>query len=218
MSRAKKEMDFQTHPDGHQMYMDNEVTYTNDGRLLDYLGNAVMMEWEDPIMKDAASLICRDGGKILNVGFGLGLIDNYIQSHNVEEHWIIESHPGVIQKMKDEGWDKKPNVTCIFDKWQNVYQDLPIFEGVYFDTWMESQEDFHKVIESILNPNGGKYLYFSGRVMSKSALETWGKYGFSLEEHITKLTHITSEQKISGGQYWPETQTEFNQKLLIYNK
>ena len=30
-----------------------------------------MMDWEEDIMKDAAALICRDGGKILNIGFGI---------------------------------------------------------------------------------------------------------------------------------------------------
>ena len=42
--------------------------------------------------------------------------------------------------MKSEGWDKKPNVNCIFDKWQNVYKDLPKFDGIYFDTWMQNTE------------------------------------------------------------------------------
>ena len=47
------------------IYLKNDVTYTDDGRLLDYKGDSVMMDWEDDIMKDAAALICRDGGKFL---------------------------------------------------------------------------------------------------------------------------------------------------------
>ena len=74
-----------------------------DNRLLDQNARPVMMGWEDPIMKDAAALICKEGGKILNVGFGLGLIDNYIQSYNVDEHWIIEAPPDVQDKMKKDG-------------------------------------------------------------------------------------------------------------------
>jgi hypothetical protein len=206
-----------TEPTNHREYLMNEVSYTHDGRLLDYNGNAVMMKWEDPIMRDAASLICRDGGKILNVGFGLGLIDNYIQSHKIDEHWIIEAHPGVIKQMKKEEWDKKPNVTCIFDKWQNVYKELPKFDGIYFDTWQESSEDFHKIVEPLLNI-GAKYLWFSGQVIPNSILKNLIKKGFKLEETITTLEEITKEQKRKGGQYWNSDWKEFKQNLLIFNK
>ena len=89
-----------TEPTDHKGYLINDIIYTNDGRLLDSNGNAVMMEWEKPIMKDAASLICRDGGRILNVGFGLGLIDNYIQSQDIKEHWIIDSLLNITYKMQ----------------------------------------------------------------------------------------------------------------------
>ena len=139
----------------NKKYLENDITYTDDGRLLDYKGNSIMMDWEDDIMKDAAKLICRDGGKILNIGFGLGLIDNYIQSHKPEEHWIIEAHPQVIDKMKNEGWNYKSNVTCIFDKWQDVVQDLPKFDGIFFDTWREHSQYFHKYISSL----GVKFYY-----------------------------------------------------------
>ena len=87
----------------NEEFLKKELTFTNNGRLIDHLGNRVMMDWEDGIMKDAASLICRDGGKILNIGFGLGIIDTYIQSYNIQEHWIIEAHPQVIHKMKEDG-------------------------------------------------------------------------------------------------------------------
>ena len=79
----------------HTKYLNNKVYFMKDNRLLDPKAKPVMVSWEDPIMKDAAALICKGGGKILNIGFGLGLIDTYIQSHNVDEHWIIEAHPDV---------------------------------------------------------------------------------------------------------------------------
>ncbi len=141
-------------------YLNNKVYFMKDNRLLDPKAKPIMMGWEDPIMKDAASLICHNKGKILNVGFGLGLIDTYIQSYDVDEHWIIEAHPDVQNKMKKDGWDKKSNVTCLFDKWQNVYNELPKFDGIYFDTWKESLDLFHKIVPNILKP-GGKYTYWS---------------------------------------------------------
>ena len=39
-----------------------------------------MMGWEGPLMVHHAALICGDGGKdVMNVGFGLGLVDAAIQ-------------------------------------------------------------------------------------------------------------------------------------------
>lgn len=79
-----------------------------------------MMGWEDPLMKLHAAEICVPNpqgecagkeadlvdqhlilgvGDILNVGFGLGLIDTYIQSYKPRSHTIIEAHPDVYKHM-----------------------------------------------------------------------------------------------------------------------
>ena len=196
----------------NKKYLENDITYTNDGRLLDYKGNSVMMDWEDDIMKDAAKLICRDGGKILNIGFGLGLIDNHIQSHKPKEHWIIEAHPQVIEKIKSEEWEQKSNVTCIFDKWQNVVQDLPKFDGIFFDTWREHSIEFHKDMLNLLNP-GGKILLFSTPMYD--AKNYFKPFGFEVEEHIIKLKNIDPNQKADGTFYWDIERKEYIHQLLI---
>lgn len=36
---------------------------------------------------------------MLNVGFGLGLVDNAIQSNHPASHTIIEAHPDVLHKV-----------------------------------------------------------------------------------------------------------------------
>ena len=94
-------------------YREQVLTYTNDGRLMDETGQAVMMEWERPIMEQAAEVITRKGGRVLNVGFGMGIIDSEIQKHMVDEHWIIEPHIDVFTKMMDDGWHLKPNVRIL---------------------------------------------------------------------------------------------------------
>ena len=195
-----------TEPTDHKGYLINDIIYTNDGRLLDSNGNAVMMEWEKPIMKDAASLICRDGGRILNVGFGLGLIDTYIQSHRVQEHWIIEAHPDVQNKMKKDGWDQKYNVTCLFDKWQNVLNKLPKFDGIYFDTWKESLNPFHEIVPNILKP-GGKYTYWAPADLEVHSVFKSNNY--KVEEDTIKLDYIASNQK-----YYNTSKDLFNYKLI----
>jgi len=38
-------------------YLDQTLTYTNDGRLLDENGWSVMMEWERPLMEAGGRVI-----------------------------------------------------------------------------------------------------------------------------------------------------------------
>ncbi len=163
-----------------------------DNRLLDSKARPIMMGWEDPIMKDAANLICSNGGKILNVGFGLGIIDNYIQSYDIDEHWIIEAHPEVQNKMKEKGWDKKSNVVCLFDKWQNVYKDLPKFDGIYFDTWMEGIDPFHEIVSSLLKPEG-KYAYWLP--MNCNVHPVFKSKNYKVQEHVTELEYVAKNQR-----------------------
>ena len=42
-----------------------------------------MMDWEAPLMERHAEIICQGGGDVLNVGFGMGIIDGCIQQHKV---------------------------------------------------------------------------------------------------------------------------------------
>jgi protein arginine N-methyltransferase 2 len=117
-------------------------------------GNDIMMEWEREIMRDASELICQNGGDILNVGFGMGIIDTYIEEHRPRTHWIIEAHPDIQKKMIAEGWLQKPHVRCIFKPWQEVIYHLPKFDGIYFDTWDDHQQNFDRNVHNILKENG----------------------------------------------------------------
>lgn len=67
-------------------YLNRNVTYSGDD-LLDEQRRGVMMRWEQPIMEIHASMLCNAQGEgqpvdILNIGFGLGLIDTAIQTHS----------------------------------------------------------------------------------------------------------------------------------------
>jgi len=70
--------------------------------LLDDDDDAVMMEWERPLMEAHASILTHNGTKhkrVLNVGFGLGIVDTALQKHEPSLHVIIEAHPIVYKKM-----------------------------------------------------------------------------------------------------------------------
>ncbi|KAJ3320830.1 hypothetical protein HDV06_004841 [Boothiomyces sp. JEL0866] len=148
----------------NQGYLNRKLYYSK-GKLLDSDGNAVMMGWETPLMKIHSDIICKKGKKILNVGFGLGIIDKMIQESEPELHTIIEAHPDVYQKMVDDGWTKLPNVTVLFGRWQDVLVDYQeTFDGIFFDTFGEYYDDlhdFHQILPNILDEDG-VYTFFNG--------------------------------------------------------
>ncbi|RKO84039.1 S-adenosyl-L-methionine-dependent methyltransferase, partial [Blyttiomyces helicus] len=145
-------------------YLSRRLTYS-EGKLLDSDNNAVMMGWEAPLMVLHARAIAPTPGlDVLNVGFGLGLIDEELQKLKPKTHTIIEAHPDVYAKMVADGWDKKDGVRIVFGRWQDVIYDIGVFDGIFFDTFGEYYDDlkaFHECVPNILRETG-TYSYFNG--------------------------------------------------------
>ncbi|KAI8820575.1 S-adenosyl-L-methionine-dependent methyltransferase [Fimicolochytrium jonesii] len=155
------------HP-SNASYLSRRLTFSS-GRLLDSDANAVMMGWEAPLMTLHAAVIAPTPGKrVLNVGFGLGLIDTDLQTLSPSHHVIIEAHPDVYAHMVAEGWTTRPNVTVIFSRWQDALPQLYAmpepFDGIFFDTFGEYYDDlkeFHEHVPNLL-AQSGVYSFFNG--------------------------------------------------------
>ncbi|KAJ3669829.1 hypothetical protein LUZ60_010153 [Juncus effusus] len=144
-------------------YLEDRVAFGED-RIMDKESKAVMMQWEKPLMEAHARAVCSNGGKILNIGFGMGIIDEAIQKYGIAEHTIVEAHPDVYQRMIESGWNEKENVKVVFGKWQDVLDKLDTYDGIFFDTYGEYYEDmreFHENLPKLLK-KGGIYSYFNG--------------------------------------------------------
>ncbi|MDA0655819.1 MAG: hypothetical protein O2912_05355, partial [Proteobacteria bacterium] len=78
------------HPEdiSEKSYLESDLTISDTEILLPD-GFEVMMEWERPIMERSAEIITVNGGDVLNVGFGLGIIDTAIQQFGLVTHTII---------------------------------------------------------------------------------------------------------------------------------
>ncbi|KAI9468935.1 MAG: ankyrin repeat family protein [Benjaminiella poitrasii] len=149
----------------NEAYLQQKLHY-DDNKLMDENNDAVMMGWEGPLMVEHAKVMCpKEGLNVLNVGFGLGLIDTELQKYNPKNHYIIEAHPDVYAHMLELGWDKKPGVKILFGRWQDKIAELDIaFDGIFFDTYGEFYDDlraFHECVPKILNEKG-IYTWFNG--------------------------------------------------------
>ena len=141
-------------------YLSSDVTIYPT-RVLDSDNNAVMMDWETEIMKQSAkTLLPRQDLRVLNVGHGMGIIDNFFQAEQPSAHHIIEAHPAVLRKMRENGWYDKPNITVHEGRWQDVMPTLNeqgiYFDAIYYDTFGESykelREFFSEYVVELLQP------------------------------------------------------------------
>ncbi|ETN39417.1 uncharacterized protein HMPREF1541_05640 [Cyphellophora europaea CBS 101466] len=144
----------------------------DDKKLLDESQNGVMMAWESGIMaRSTNALLPSPGLKILNIGFGMGIIDSYIQDHKNKpaEHHIVEAHPDVVKDMRVKGWFDKPGVKVHIGKWQDILPEMTgeglAFDAIYYDTFAESYHDFKDFFsEHVIGllEQDGRWSYFNG--------------------------------------------------------
>jgi protein arginine N-methyltransferase 2 len=157
-------------------YLASNLTFDRD-RLLDADANGVMMEWESTLMRRSAELLVPTPGlRVLNVGHGMAIIDSIFQEKQPKSHHIIEAHPDVLKRMKEQGWYEKPGVVIHEGRWQDIVPGLvekgEMFDATYFDTFAEEykalREFFSEHVIGMLDPaggpggDGGKFGFFCG--------------------------------------------------------
>jgi hypothetical protein len=142
-------------------YLERSLIIKKNGDIYDEYNIPVMMGWEKPLMEESGKIICSNGGDILNIGYGMGLIDNVIETQKINSHWIIEAHPEIQKIMLQQGWLKKSHVKSIFGTWQDICPYLPEFDGIYFDTYSEDTIEFFEKIHHIVKPKGIFSFFYS---------------------------------------------------------
>ena len=182
----------QQDPAGNQeTYLDTKLEYTKDGSALVTETNrdGVMMDWETDIMELAALALCKnyldkaqdpedECYNVLNIGFGMGIIDGFIQktletakrqTGKPYKHYICEAHPDVLQKLRDDGWYDNPNIVILEGRWQDCLNDLldkgtVFLDAIYYDTFSEHYQDMldlYDLIIGLIKP-AGVFSFFNG--------------------------------------------------------
>ncbi|KAK3904625.1 hypothetical protein C8A05DRAFT_13530 [Staphylotrichum tortipilum] len=164
-----------------EAYLRSKLTYS-DGKLVDDDGNGVMMAWETDIMRRSVDALLpskEPGKRILNIGFGMGIIDSMFAETSPSRHHIIEAHPGVWEHLESPGskfgtaWEESglaPGAFKVYKgKWQEICQQLrdvgQIYDAIYFDTFGEDYSQlrlfFTEFIPALLDPEG-RFGFFNG--------------------------------------------------------
>ncbi|KAL8697095.1 MAG: hypothetical protein Q9201_007311 [Fulgogasparrea decipioides] len=155
-------------------YLTTPLSFRAD-RILDASANSVMMSWESHLMSLTASLLApTHGSRILNIGHGMGIIDSHFQSLSPKTHHIVEAHPDVLTRMREEGWHEKEGVVVHEGRWQDILPKLleseeegesVMFDAIYFDTFAEPYTSLRHFFENFvigLLADDGKWGFFNG--------------------------------------------------------
>ncbi|GJJ16206.1 hypothetical protein Clacol_010502 [Clathrus columnatus] len=164
----------------------------------------VMMGWERNIMQRTVDLLCSNhpshttGLRILNIGFGLGIIDDMFQNLNPPpiQHTIIEAHKDVLTQMRNKGWYDKPGVKILEGRWQDL-TDAALYgydggwDVVYIDTFAEGYEgkankgetnwsqtlnsltelkNYFDILPNLLNGPEARFSFFNGLGATNSTI------------------------------------------------
>ena len=146
-------------------YLSSSLTFYSDkitSNMEEFEGEDViiMMDWEHPIMSASAAYITENGGDILEIGFGMGISANYIQSHSISSHTIIEPHPQIVEKAVE--WSSgKSNVTIISQSWADVTGSLGTYDGIFYDTSYDNRHNLFSSSLSELTKTGTKLSVFN---------------------------------------------------------
>jgi protein arginine N-methyltransferase 2 len=154
-------------------YLRSKVTYS-DGKLVDGDGNGVMMAWETDIMRRSVDALLpgkAEGKRILNIGFGMGIIDGMFAETKPARHHIIEAHPEVLTYISTDeskfgpAWEAsaEPGANKVYQgKWQEICPQLlaegQVYDAIYFDTFGEDYNQlkmfFTEFIPGLLDQDG----------------------------------------------------------------
>ena len=169
-------------------HYDNRILFDDRDELY------VMGDWEDPIMKAHAEITCRNGGHILEVGFGMGISANYIQEQDIKSHTIIELNDEVYEKAVE--WAKdKPNTKIVSGDWKTVELDKK-FDAIFFDAYVQDKLFMLFPIHILRFCKVGTILTFFNHLWERTTF--WSKDFFTDEIKFYEIDGRVPEDKQNG--------------------
>ncbi|MDE1463094.1 class I SAM-dependent methyltransferase [Spartinivicinus poritis] len=123
-----------------------EATYNTQEGTLQICGHPVMERWQTEYMRELAKVAASNGGRVLELGFGLGLSSSFIQEFGVTEHVIVEPNIEVFKQLMAFSHHAKSKVIPIMGKWQEVIDLFApgSFDAILFDASPLSEVELHR--------------------------------------------------------------------------
>lgn len=158
---------------------ESRVANVRDGTL-EIAGQAVMQDWEAPLMKRMAQRVCEGGGHVLELGFGLGLSAGMIDGA-CERHTVVELNSEVASAARRWSRTARTPTAVIVGSWEDVMPQLGTFDGIFMDTFPIDDAEYERAVvrdatvaETFFAmaaghlSDGGRLVYYTNEVDSLS--------------------------------------------------
>jgi guanidinoacetate N-methyltransferase len=187
-----------------------ELPASLSDKRLEIAGHPVMETWEREYMKRLASVAASKPGRVLEVGFGMGISASFLQGYEIEKHVIIEANSGVYELLASFARKARQKVVPISGFWQDVTPALPdgSFSAILFDTYPLAEGEIHRNHFSFfkeayrLLEKGGVLTYYSdeARNYSRAHRRALMQAGFrDIQGHVCPV------EPPPDCQYWKES-------------
>lgn len=165
-------------------------------------GFQVMQRWEEGYMAELAAIATGRGGRILEVGFGMGISAGYIQRvETVSSHVVIECHQDVVRFALTQCAEGlcAGRLILVNGFWEDVVPCLQSesFDGVLFDSIEMDKEPhrfnafaFFQEAHRLLR-RGGVFTYFSDepRELSEQHVQHLRQAGFTdIDQRVCRVS------------------------------
>jgi guanidinoacetate N-methyltransferase len=146
-----------------------------DEHTLKILGHPVMEDWERPYMDKLAEIATRNGGRILEIGFGMGISAGFVSqryrtgARPVTEHIIIEANRDIANLARKFAAEHPAGVVRVIEgmSYDVIHQiEAGSCDGILHDAYpldesqVQNQAHFADTAFRLLKP-GGVFTYFS---------------------------------------------------------
>lgn len=104
---------------------------------------AIMEDWQIPVMRAMARLVTETHGDVLEIGFGRGLASEFIQEEGVRSHTIVECNDTVVDRY--HAWAERhpeSDLRLIHGRWQDVIGQFEQYDGIFFHTYPLNEDEY----------------------------------------------------------------------------
>lgn len=113
----------------------------------DLTDEAIMEDWQIPLMRAMVAVATETYGDLLEIGFGRGISASFIQDKGVRSHTIVECNESVIERFHQ--WraaypDRE--IRLLEGRWQDVTDQYTSYDAIFFHTYPLNEQEYLELV------------------------------------------------------------------------